>query len=318
MKLERLYRKAIDIGIRNDLRGKEEIKKSLKDENEKFKALKKDEVEYYDKDKLFNPYSDTRILNGNLNTEVKKAIVGIDMEIGEILLTYLLNKDKDEKIDLIIAHHPEGHALAQLYDVMRLQADLMANYGVTISVAEQLMEKRISEVERRLLPVNHTRSVDVAKLMGIPMMCVHTPADNCVTNYLKKRFDKEKPYKLRDLMKTLKKIPEYKNSARLQIPPKIVNGTENSKCGKFYVDMTGGMEGSKEVFEKYANSGISTLVGMHFSEEHLENAKKANLNVVIAGHISSDVLGLNLLFDAIDKEEKLDYLGISGFNRIRR
>lgn len=318
MKLKRLYRKAIDIGIRNDLRGKEEIKKSLKDENEKFKALKKDEVEYYDKDKLFNPYSDTRILNGNLNTEVKKAIVGIDMEIGEILLTYLLNKDKDEKIDLIIAHHPEGHALAQLYDVMRLQADLMANYGVTISVAEQLMEKRISEVERRLLPVNHTRSVDVAKLMGIPMMCVHTPADNCVTNYLKKRFDKEKPYKLRDLMKTLKKIPEYKNSARLQIPPKIVNGTENSKCGKFYVDMTGGTEGSKEVFEKYANSGISTLVGMHFSEEHLENAKKANLNVVIAGHISSDVLGLNLLFDAIDKEEKLDYVGISGFNRIRR
>jgi putative NIF3 family GTP cyclohydrolase 1 type 2 len=57
---------------------------------------------------------------------------------------------------------------------------------------------------------------------------------------------------------------------------------------------------------------------MHFSEEHLESAKKANLNMIIAGHISSDVLGLNLLFDEIEKEEKLTFTGISGFERIRR
>lgn len=318
MKLEQLYRKAVKIGIENDLRGKEEIKKILKEEKEKFDSLKKDELEYYDKDRLFNPFSDSRVLNGELNTEVKKVIVGIDMETGEMLLTYLLNKDLEQKIDLIIAHHPEGYALAQLYDVMKLQADLMASYGINISVAEQLMEKRISEIERRLMPVNHTRAVDAAKVLGIPMMCIHTPADNCVTNYLKKTFEKQKPYKLKDLLKILKNIPEYKKSAKLQVPPKIVSGSENSKCGKIYVDMTGGTEGSKEIFEKYANSGVSTLVGMHLSEEHLENAKKAKLNVVIAGHISSDVLGLNLLFDEIEKEEKLEFVGVSGFERIRR
>lgn len=318
MKLEQLYRKAVKIGIENDLRGKEEIKKILKEEKENFDSLKKDELEYYDKDRLFNPFSDSRVLNGELNTEVKKVIVGIDMETGEMLLTYLLNKDLEQKIDLIIAHHPEGYALAQLYDVMKLQADLMASYGINISVAEQLMEKRISEIERRLMPVNHTRAVDAAKVLGIPMMCIHTPADNCVTNYLKKTFEKQKPYKLKDLLKILKNIPEYKKSAKLQVPPKIVSGSENSKCGKIYVDMTGGTEGSKEIFEKYANSGVSTLVGMHLSEEHLENAKKAKLNVVIAGHISSDVLGLNLLFDEIEKEEKLEFVGISGFERMRR
>ena len=318
MKLEQLYRKAVKIGIENDLRGKEEIKKILKEEKEKFDSLKKDELEYYDKDRLLNPFSDSRVLNGELNTEVKKVIVGIDMETGEMLLTYLLNKDLGQKIDLIIAHHPEGYALAQLYDVMKLQADLMASYGINISVAEQLMEKRISEIERRLMPVNHTRAVDAAKVLGIPMMCIHTPADNCVTNYLKKTFEKQKPYKLKDLLKILKNIPEYKKSAKLQVPPKIVSGSENSKCGKIYVDMTGGTEGSKEIFEKYANSGVSTLVGMHLSEEHLENAKKAKLNVVIAGHISSDVLGLNLLFDEIEKEEKLEFVGISGFERMRR
>jgi putative NIF3 family GTP cyclohydrolase 1 type 2 len=317
MKIEKLYKKAVDIGIENDLRGKEEIKRILKAEKEKFKKLKNDEKESYDKDRLSNPFSDTRVLNGDLNTEVKKVIVGIDMGPGEILLTHLLNKEKGQKIDLIISHHPEGLALAQLYDVMKLQADLLASYGVTISVAEQLMEKRISEIERRLLPVNHNRAVDVARVLGIPMMCIHTPADNCVTNYLKKTFEKKKPYQLKDLMKIIKNIPEYKKLEKLQVPPKIVSGSENSKCGKIYVDMTGGTAGSKEIFEKYANSGISTLVCMHLSEEHLENAKKAKLNAVIAGHISSDVLGLNLLFDALEKEVKLEFVNVSGFERIR-
>jgi len=318
MKLEKLYRTAVEIGIANDLRGKEEIKKILAEEKEKFQKLKEEDQADYDQDRLSNPFSDTRILNGDPNTDIKKVIVGIDMEVGEVLLSYLLNKDQNQKIDLIIAHHPEGFALAQLYDVMKLQADLLANLGISVSVAEKLMEKRISEIERRLLPVNHNRSVDVARVLGIPMMCIHTPADNCVTKFLTKKFEKEKPDKLRNLLKLLKTIPEYQKSMKLQVPPKIVSGSENNKCGKIYVDMTGGTEGSKEIFEKYATSGISTLVGMHFSEECLENAKKANLNMVIAGHIASDVLGLDLLFDELEKKEKLQFVGVSGFERIRR
>jgi hypothetical protein len=57
---------------------------------------------------------------------------------------------------------------------------------------------------------------------------------------------------------------------------------------------------------------------MHLTEEHLANAKKASLNAVIAGHIASDVLGLNLLLDQVEKKEKLDFVCVSGFERIRR
>jgi putative NIF3 family GTP cyclohydrolase 1 type 2 len=317
MKLDKFYRKVIEIGKNNDLRSKEEVKNILIEEKERFDKLEKEDLALYDNDRLFNPYSDTRILNGDKNLEIRKVIVGIDMQVGEILLTHILNTEKKEQIDLLISHHPEGYALARLYEVMRLQADLLAYHGISISVAEQLMEQRISEVERRFLPVNHTRAVDAARVLGIPMMCIHTPADNCVANYLTKTFAKKKPYKLKDIMDILKSIPEYKKSMKLQVPPKIVNGSESNKCGKIYVDMTGGTEGSKEIFEKFASSGVSTLVGMHFSEEHLEKAKKANLNMIIAGHISSDVLGLNLLFDEIEKEEKLAIIGVSGFERMR-
>jgi putative NIF3 family GTP cyclohydrolase 1 type 2 len=318
MKLKDLYQSVIEVGMVNDLRGKEEIDRVLSEEKTKLEKLPAEDREYFDKDRLFNPFSDTRVLFGDPETEVKKAIIGIDMEAPEVLLAYLLNKDLGHKIDLIIAHHPEGYAQSRLYDVMKLQADLLAHCGIAVSVAEKLMEKRISEIERRFMPINHNRAVDVTKLLRLPMMCIHTAADNCVTNFLTKLFEREKPAKLRDLLKLLKDIPEYKIAAALQLPPKIVSGSEDNKCGKIFVDMTGGTEGAKEVYEKYATSGVSTIVGMHISEEHLENAKKANLNVVIAGHISSDTLGLNLLLDEIEKKEKLEFVCVSGFERIRR
>lgn len=318
MKLEDLYRRAVEAGVANDLRGRAEVERLLAEENERFKKLKEDELETYDRDRLFNPFADTRILHGDPATEVRRAIVGIDMEVGEVLLTYLLNRDAGGGIDLIMAHHPEGPALARLSDVMRLQADLLAACGVSMSVAEQLLEKRMSEIERRLLAGNHGRVVDAARLLGLPMACLHTPADNCVTRYLRDVVEKEKPERLQDLVKLFLTMPEYKRSAAAQVPPKIVSGAESNRCGRIYLDMTGGTEGSKEVFEKQAAAGVSTLVGMHFSEEALEKARHANLNVVVAGHIASDTLGLNLLLDEVQKGGPFDVVAASGFERVRR
>jgi len=317
MTIEQIYKKAVEIGIRNDPRGKNEVAKILRAENEKFAKLTPEELELYDQDRLFNPYSDTRILFGSPETKVRSVILGIDMEAAEILLAYTLNKDRRQRIDLVIAHHPEGPALARLHDVMGLQTDLLTGFGVNVSVAERLMEKRISEIERRLLPVNHDRAVSAARVLGLPMMCIHTPADNCVTTYLARLFEREKPETLGGLVKILKEIREYRKSAAGGAAPSIVNGSDANRCGKIYVDMTGGTEGSKDIFDEQAAAGIATIVGMHMSEESLERAKKANLNVVIAGHIASDTLGLNLLFDELEKEEKIEFLGVSGFERIR-
>jgi len=56
---------------------------------------------------------------------------------------------------------------------------------------------------------------------------------------------------------------------------------------------------------------------MHLSEEHFKKVKDVNLNVVIAGHIASDTLGLNLLLDRLEKQEKFQILACSGFRRIK-
>jgi putative NIF3 family GTP cyclohydrolase 1 type 2 len=317
MKLETFYRKAVAAGIAHDPRGREAVQRLLDDERDRSAKLTDDERAAWEPDRLFNPYADTRLLAGDPAAEVRKVLVGIDVDAAEIVLAHTLNRDKGAAIDLVVAHHPQGIALAQLAEVMRVQTDMLVAHGVNVAVAEQLLDKRISEVERRVLPANHARAVDAARLLGLPLVCLHTPADNCVNTYLEGLFAKEKPARLRDLVDLLKKVPEYRAAVARMAGPKIVSGADTARCGRISVEMTGGTEGAKTIYESYAVSGVSTIVSMHISEEALENAKKAHLNIVLAGHMASDTLGLNLLFDEIEREGRLEFTGVSGFTRTK-
>ncbi len=319
MKLKDLYDKAISIAIENDPRGKEAALSDLDARKKDFDSLREDEREFFDLETLRNPYSDTRILNGSGEEEIRNILVGIDIEVGEVILCDRL-RQMGVEIDLLMSHHPEGRAYANLYDVMRIQADILHRFGVPISIAEDLMDSRIKEVERKLMPVNHTRAVDAARLLSIPFICLHTPADNMVATYLQRIFDEKKPYTISDVMDILRSIPEYKEASRNGAGPKILIGSKTRKAGRIFVDMTGGTEGSKDIFESMASSGINTIVAMHLSEEHRKEAEKNHLNVIIAGHISSDNIGLNLLLDGLTRNAGASFkiYECSGFRRFDR
>ena len=317
MLLRKIYETVVAKGIEKDPRGKDTVKKTLEKRVKTYENMKEDEKEFFDTESLANPYADTRILNGTGDEDIKTALVGIDMEMAEILLADRLSS-KGQKIDLVISHHPEGKAYANFYEVMHMQADILNKFGVPINVAESLLENRIKEVERRLSPVNHTRAVDVAKLLNVPFLCVHTPADNMVASYLQQVFDEKKPDTLEDITKILKEIPEYREAAKNNAGPKILLGSKDRRAGKIFVDMTGGTEGAKDIFENLVNSGVNTIVVMHLSEDHRKEAEKYHMNAVLAGHISSDNLGMNLMFDEIQKTDSLEVLPCSGYRRFSR
>ncbi len=317
MKLLQLYKKAIQVGIENDPRGKDEVLKELERRKKEYEALSDKKKEFFDIESLENPYSDSRILFGTGDEEIKTVIAGIDMEVGEVVLAHCL-RENGNSVDLILAHHPEGRAYARLFAVMHMQADILGRFGVPINIAESLLEGRIKEVERKLMPVNHTRAVDAARLLNIPFMCLHTPSDNMVATYLQKLFDEKKPYTLEDVIDLLLEIPEYREAEKNNAGPKILIGSKERKAGKIFVDMTGGTEGSKDIFQSMALSGINTVVAMHLSEEHRKEAEKNHINVIIAGHIASDNLGLNLLLDKITEGEQIKVLECSGFRRFSR
>jgi len=317
VKLGDVYRTAVDFGIKMDPRGKDKVKKGLLRLKKEYEKLNTREKEQFDKERLVHPYSDTRILFGKREADIKTVLVGIDIEVGEVLLADRL-KQKGEKVDLLLAHHPEGMALAGFFNVMYMQVDILNKVGVPINIAESLMSERIREVERKVLPANHMRSVDAARLLGIAFMTCHTAADNCVATYLQDLMNKKKPETLGDIMDILIEIPEYKESARKASPPKIIRGASSSKAGKVFVDMTGGTEGNKNIFSRLSQAGVSTLVSMHLSEGHFKKAKEEHMNVIIAGHIASDNIGLNIILDELEKKGKLKILPCSGFRRFKR
>ena len=84
------------------------------------------------------------------------------------------------------------------------------------------------------------------------------------------------------------------------------------------VDMTGGTEGPKDALDRLAQAGVGTLVGMHYSEEHRKHAEELNLNLVIAGHISSDTIGMNIILDEIEKAGDVEIICTSGMIRVER
>jgi putative NIF3 family GTP cyclohydrolase 1 type 2 len=313
MKVQDIYNLAVKMGIESDFRGAGGVQKFLDSKKKIFESMSEKDRAEFDKESLENPYLDSGVYNVSEDKEIKKVLVGIDIGPEEILIAKELGD-----IDLVIAHHPIGKGLAQLADVMELQADVYNYYGVPINVAEGLMRERISEVARGVNSSNHQRTVDAAKLMKVNLINSHTPCDNLAAKFLKNLIEGKNPERVSDLINILKEIPEYKEAMKIGVGPKIFVGAPENHCGKIALsEITGGTSGSAKLYEKMAQAGIGTSVGMHISEEHKKEAELAHINIVIAGHMSSDSLGVNLFLDELEKQG-IEIVPCSGLTRFSR
>ena len=221
-------------------------------------------------------------------------------------------------IDLVISHHPLGKALATLHEVMELQADVLEGYGIPINIAECLTKEKISEVARDLNKSNHQRTVDAAKLLNFNFMCLHTVCDYLAADFLKTEIENQQPETLGEIMDILENIEEYKIAKANGAGPKLFVGRKENRCGKIaFTEITGGTEGSAKIYEKMAQAGVGTIIGMHVSEEHKKQAENSLVNMVVAGHMSSDSLGVNLFLDKLEKQG-IEIVPCSGLIRVSR
>jgi len=319
MKLEKLFRTAIEAGIAADPRTKEQIKKAFKREEEHYAKLTGRDRDHYDTARTWNPYLDSRILSGTGQEEVKVLLVGIDTETPEILLAHEL-KRQGRKIDAIMGHHPEGRALADLEKVMPLQIDLLKRCGVPETQAEGMLRPRLDKIWRSIHADNLFRTERVAELFSIPLFGIHTPADNMVWRFMEEKICRRQFDRLGDILEAITDIPEYEHYARKGNPPILVNGSKESRTGKIYAnEFTGGTNGPEELMKLQAQAGVGTILSMHVTEKTLEVAKEHHVNIIQCSHMASDAVGMNLILDVLQaREPKLQTVDVSGFIRIKR
>jgi len=316
VKLREMYETAVRMGIEADPRGRDKVERSLERARRQYEKLPDFLRDVFDQEELTNPYIDTRIYVGADDAEVTAVIGGIDMNVGEVLLADRL-REKGRRIDAIYTHHPEGMALTKLDKVMDLQVEMWESAGVPITFGEAVMDDRRVEVRRRFMPMNADQAIDAARLLGIPFFSAHTPTDNLVTTYLQRFLDEREPQLVDDVRRALFDVPEYRLAAAKGAGPYIVEEKAGKRAGRIYVDMTGGTEGPVPVMEKLADHGVGTIVGMHMSPDLRKAAEDNHIHVVIAGHISSDSVGVNLLMDEYERHG-VEIVPTSGYIRVRR
>lgn len=238
---------------------------------------------------------DSGITNSGEN--ITKALMGIDMETPELLLA------KELGADCVISHHPKtGTQILDFHRVMERQIDTMVSFGVPINKAQKALEKKKSEVDLNNHVRNYARFETAAKLLGMPYMNIHMPADiigeRIVQTHLDKLLLGRQKSTLDDVIDALMMIPEYQKSISR---PLIRVGKGSDYAGRIAVLMAGGTNGGADVFKAYFEAGVGTIVCMHVPSDVREAVSIQNIgNIIVAGHMASDSIGLNIIADEIE------------------
>src|SRR5437879_5848895 len=113
-----------------------------------------------------------------LDGEVRRVFVGIDVDVGELLLARRLG------VDGVIAHHPIGsHARLGLPAVIERHEAQMRVAGIPEPLAHEMMLARQRPVAHGLHTTNYDRVVDAAQLLEMPLMNIHLAADIVVRRF---------------------------------------------------------------------------------------------------------------------------------------
>ncbi len=239
---------------------------------------------------------------------IKKLCIGVDMEAAEMLIA------REIGADAVITHHPVGGApRVNLFKVMQKQIDRMVEAGVPVNKAQKMLKEQVGKVERGLHVSNYDRAVSAAKVLDMPFVGIHTPTDMLAEKKVQEHLDQALADKPRstvgDVIDALNQLPEYKNT--LSKPAARV-GSKEDYAGKVFVTMSGGTGGGAKVIKSYFEAGVGTLVCMHMPEDVIKEVKEQNIgNVVVAGHMASDSVGINQLVAALE-EKGVDVIRMSG------
>lgn len=316
MKLAEIYALAIRLGMEADPRGRAAVEQELADLALAYEKISGPARQFFDRESLTNPYADTRIVCGDPDAEINKLIAGIDMETAELLLVRQLNLE-GAGIELVLSHHAHGRALLGLPQVMQLQPAAWAAAGLPAEEAEQLMTPRREEVALGVGSGNYNRTIDAARLLGLPLMCAHTACDNLVTDFLDRLMRQEQPHTVADVLALLLRLPEIAAAAQEQNPPRLVAGGDEQAAGRIFIDMTGGASPPADYYRLAKDYGIGTVICMNAKREIIEAAQEAGLNVVAAGHMACDSIGMNLFLDQL-AAKGVQIITASGLTRFCR
>ena len=231
---------------------------------------------------------------------IHRVLAGIDMDNATLMAA------KEKGYDCVVEHHGIMGRAVHIGDQMKKdQMMLMYENGVPINVAQKVIEERASLESRKMHSKNLNRQADFAKFIGMPYIGLHSPADFVGQKIVQDRMNRLMEEKglfltLQEVCDALKEFPEIQNAVQ---DPAIWVGHPDSYAGKVVVMFNGVTASTADVYNTFFDYGVGTLIMMHMPEDIAAKVREHNKgNVISAGHMASDSIGMNRILDEWEKE----------------
>ncbi|MCD2348342.1 Nif3-like dinuclear metal center hexameric protein [Clostridium guangxiense] len=229
---------------------------------------------------------------------INSILFGVDATISELLMA------KQLSIDCVISHHPVGiSSILNFSGILNAQIECMVKAGVPINKACKLLKDKINKINFENAAINFSRNASSAKLLNIPYINIHTPADiiseKIVQKHLDMKFKYNSKVRLYEIIESLLEIDEYNRSP---LKPSIRVGSKDDFAGRILVLMAGGTIASGEVLKAYFDAGIGTIICMYLPDDIRMEVEEQNIgNIIEAGHMASDSIGINRIIDKLEE-----------------
>jgi putative NIF3 family GTP cyclohydrolase 1 type 2 len=240
---------------------------------------------------------------------LSKVMFGIDIGTAELLLARQLGCDG------VIAHHPSGGSAQLNYpEVLTRHVELMVEHGVSPTAARDAIQSMMTRALLRAQTQNFDHVPSVARLLGMPFLNVHMPLDEVGRRIMVETIEQHieslgRPASVQDAIDALLTLPEFANApTRIMVPV----GAVDRPLGRIAVVHGAGTNGGYTVARTYFEHGVDTVLYIHVAPEEAQRLRADTRgNLIVSGHISSDMVGINQ-FVAKLEERGVEVVRMSG------
>jgi hypothetical protein len=317
--LRDLHETSIQLGMALDIRGEAALQKQLALRRAEYEALPAWQQPFYDQERFRNPFGDVRIVNGPDDVELETILLGINIGLDELLLADRL-RSRGAKIDAVIAHHTNdiGVAIALVHDFMPVAIEFLVGEGVPRADAEACINRFIHEKEQSLEDTARM-GPDMAKLLGFPLACIHTPADYYIGEGVRPVVEAAQPQTVGDVVRALMDIPEVQSAAHIGAEPRVMSGEATWPAGRMLLKFGGGYGLPPDAYTLLGKAGVNTVVQIGCLPAQRQAAQEAGIAIVRIAHGACDNIGINLLLDEVERRHgPLNVIPCNYFERVKR
>ncbi|RIK40222.1 MAG: hypothetical protein DCC58_14205 [Chloroflexi bacterium] len=229
---------------------------------------------------------------------IQKLMFGIDIGAAELLLA------RDLGCDAVIAHHPAGGSATRDFpQVLERQVELMVAHGVSETAARAAVAPLVNRATMSAHAANHDHVPSVARLLGMPFLNVHLPLDELGRRLMVAAIDGHvstltyDPL-VQDAVDGLLTLPEFQRAfTQISVPV----GSPDRPLGKLAVVHGAGTNGGADVASAYFEAGVDSVLYIHCAGEEVSKLRQRGRgNLIVSGHIASDLVGINPYVAAIE------------------